>query len=561
MKFYKLIKPLLLCFGILFVVSCEDELKEISNQQIDNNYNVNIDMQYKKLNELIKDNKFVRQNIESFKTKDLTSSSIYNFSFVDDDVMILYGDSIDQFTFPIVRDTVNPNYFENYILRQNHNGDYQQYLIKYKKVNQTAFPISHQSITDTTIVKSCMPQVIGTETIEYDCNFIDDNEGQLTGCPGVGHPDHNDCMNGSVECSYLTVFIYDDNCGGSGNDASSGVDTNGPDTNGDSGWPSGTCCNTDDGNVDLDGDDFVGHPVSSPKGMLSQSGTAFLNNLPQTQQDWFNSLLDCDDLSFNSASNCNKDLAEDIMFFFNSVDAENTAEAQAFFDVAVQELQNNPDAEVDWEEIIINTLTGKADCVLNKIQNSSGNTIKGFLNNFLGSNPVSHLKFSLNSNLPSNINAQTNPPNNFIIEIQINSNNIPNRPTLMVARTFYHEIIHAEMFRKLLSIANNGGDLNGLTIQQLNNMLSNGDFPGILQFYTQFGANGFQHEQMAAHYIDILATALADFDNNQHSMQFYRDISWVGLKNTQAWSNLNQLDKNRINNTITNFNQNGNTTC
>lgn len=326
-------------------MSCEDDLKEISAQQVNNNFKVNIDMQYKKLSEIIKDNKFVRQNIESLKAKDLTfkakgltSSSIYNFSFVDDDVMILYGDSIDQYTFPIVRDTINPNYFENYVLRQNHNGNYEQYIIKYKKINQTAYLLNYQSITDATIFRSCMPHIIGTETTEYDCNYIDDNEGQLVGCPGVGHPDHNDCMNGSVECSYLTVFLYDDNCDGGVSDTSSDVDISDPTTSGDNDYTGGTCCSNSDGSKDLDGDDFVGYPVSSTKLKLSQNGLAFLNSLPESQQDWFDGLLDCNDSTLiDNNSNCDNDLAEDIMPFFNSVDTADTAEAQAFFDVIYNE--------------------------------------------------------------------------------------------------------------------------------------------------------------------------------------------------------------------------------
>ncbi len=43
--------------------------------------------------------------------------------------------------------------------------------------------------------------------------------------------------------------------------------------------------------------------------------------------------------------------------FSNLENGQVTAEAQAFFDAAVQELQNNPDAEVNWEELYIETPT------------------------------------------------------------------------------------------------------------------------------------------------------------------------------------------------------------
>jgi len=91
-------------------------------------------------------------------------------------------------------------------------------------------------------------------------------------------------------------------------------------------------------------------------------------------------------------------------------------------------------------------------------------------------------------------------------------------------------------------------------------MLSNGDFPGIYKYYTKYGTK-FQHQQMANHYINVIADALADFDNNQHSYQFYKDISWVGLQSTDGWNNLSSSEKARINNIIKNFNNNGSKTC
>jgi hypothetical protein len=69
--------------------------------------------------------------------------------------------------------------------------------------------------------------------------------------------------------------------------------------------------------------------------------------------------------------------------------------------------------------------------------------------------------------LSNNVNARTIPPVDFIIEIQINSNNL-NRPDLSIARTFIHETIHAEMFRKLLSLASSNGQID---VQMLRNYL------------------------------------------------------------------------------------------
>jgi len=66
---------------------------------------------------------------------------------------------------------------------------------------------------------------------------------------------------------------------------------------------------------------------------------------------------------------------------------------------------------------------------------------------------------------------------------------------------------------------------------------------------------------MADHYKNVIADALADYDSNQHSYQFYKDISWVGLQGTNAWINLSSAERNRILNVTSNFNQTGNKNC
>jgi len=88
-------------------------------------------------------------------------------------------------------------------------------------------------------------------------------------------------------------------------------------------------------------------------------------------------------------------------------------------------------------------------------------------------------------------------------------------------------------------------------------VLSNRDFQGILNYYTQYGVNGIQFQQMAGHYIGTIADILEEFDGNQHSRQFYEDISWVGLyrikdKNspstviyTDAWKSLSISNQQR----------------
>lgn len=209
-------------------------------------------------------------------------------------------------------------------------------------------------------------------------------------------------------------------------------------------------------------------------------------------------------------------------------------------------------------EEIINNLTGKPECVYNKlVETSTG--FKAAIKKFDGEFPVSHLKLEGSTTLPSNINAKTLPPSNYLITIQVNENNL-SRPNLSIARTIIHETIHAEMFRKILSIIDNGGDLDGLTASEWTQKLSNGNYEGILDYYTRFGVNGMQHQQMAAHYRTTISDLLKEFQPGL-SQNVYDSLAWVGLKNTVSWNSLTTAEKNAINNTIDTFNSSGAENC
>ena len=72
---------------------------------------------------------------------------------------------------------------------------------------------------------------------------------------------------------------------------------------------------------------------------------------------------------------------------------------------------------------------------------------------------------------------------------------------------------------------------------------------------------------------ELRAKDLKQFDNGQHTDQFYDDMAWEGLANivdsnnrpneiyTEAWKKLTDTEQNRIKNTIANEKSNGNKTC
>ena len=153
--------------------------------------------------------------------------------------------------------------------------------------------------------------------------------------------------------------------------------------------------------------------------------------------------------------------------------------------------------------------------------------------------------------LADTTNAITRDGGEFLIEILFNGNTLNDRTILGLARTFLHEVIHAEMYRKVKSV---------------NGSISETDFPGIYDYYRRHIKN-WQHEQMASHYRNSIARMLQEFDtgipltSQQSPDQFYLDMSWVGLQKTLAWDNLDDYEKTRIVNSIVYYESNGNKTC
>ncbi|EDP95283.1 hypothetical protein U8527_15805 [Kordia algicida OT-1] len=222
---------------------------------------------------------------------------------------------------------------------------------------------------------------------------------------------------------------------------------------------------------------------------------------------------------------------------------------------------------------VINELEGKALCVYNKLKSSSVG-FKNSIKKFDGDFPVAHLKL-IEEDLGST-RGTTRPPINgyspdYVITVVMNNNStsqgINYRPNLLVAKTLVHEILHAEMFRKLMSLINQG-NFDLITEEELEELLENGDFPGIYDYYRRY--KNWQHAQMATHYRKSLARILQEFDtgisvpDNQEPQQLYLDLSWEGLRydNIPAWVNLPLSEKNRIDTVISNYiTNNTNETC
>ncbi|MEO1023892.1 MAG: hypothetical protein AAFW89_15210, partial [Bacteroidota bacterium] len=160
------------------------------------------------------------------------------------------------------------------------------------------------------------------------------------------------------------------------------------------------------------------------------------------------------------------------------------------------------DFEEEFMEIILDPSFTNNRC-LDHVYNKAGqaSTFKDILQNFDEDFSVAHLKLSAGTHPQyPNVNAITYAPSNYIIEIQFNPNKL-DRPSVSIARTMIHELIHAEIYRKLLSVAQQPSiPWSESFIKSIAN-----DYPGLHDYYMRFVYNipagqnptSAQHQAMA----------------------------------------------------------------
>lgn len=254
---------------------------------------------------------------------------------------------------------------------------------------------------------------------------------------------------------------------------------------------------------------------------------------------------------------------------------DDTPYAINFAQSAVEALVNN--GEVDFlEKIILDGDLKENDCLYSVYTDmGKATTFANYLENFDGDMSVANLRLKYDEDFESNhpdytsALAITLPPQNYLIDIIFNGDenldvSIHDKPKLIIALCFIHEMIHAEIYRKMLSAAQLGNlNSNGWTIQQQIDFVNNlrNDFPGLYDYYYQRWHPDWGHQIMAQHYLNIIVSALSEYDNNQNSLETYEALAWIGLYDTISWNNLPpQQQQNHITNRQ-NFENNATDIC
>lgn len=189
-----------------------------------------------------------------------------------------------------------------------------------------------------------------------------------------------------------------------------------------------------------------------------------------------------------------------------------------------------------------------------------------YLRNFFGESSVADLYLSVGKTSGIAL-AETHPPTQWYIEIEFNIDKVGKYPALEMAGGLIHELIHAEMYRKLMTLAKDPSvpfPWSPSLIEKARNK-----FHDLWDYYATYDLNTYQHEQMADLYRNVIEKALRQF-NDSFSDDVYEAFAWEGLmgsgkinpntylytNSTDAWKNLSLQKRKSLVNKIFNFRAN-----
>jgi hypothetical protein len=249
--------------------------------------------------------------------------------------------------------------------------------------------------------------------------------------------------------------------------------------------------------------------------------------------------------------------AERVALVFNYLEQNNTSqESKELVKKAITRMIQNPNLFKNLNPFIIqkqiddSQLPPCAKAIVAKIKNLQQNDFATIIAKLGGANMPYTVKIVLNSDLNgTSVLATTKPvagTNLLEHEIGISPNYLNTGTQISIASTIIHELIHSYF----LSIINE----NIYNTQHT--------FPYLWNYYINNGSgngNLAEHNEMANSYVNIIASALQEFNtnvpvtSNSQIQQFYKDLAWGGLEGTIPYNtplavggNLSDADRNRI---------------
>lgn len=549
--------------SLFLVLGCE---KDLYDDSIKND--ISITIKEATLKDLLKKPIFntAYSKVQS-KTQELKNANArteledqYNFTITDDAVVVMEtNDSIKSYTFLIERETETNDYFENLVIQIDPTGDIDALIMKYTPTSP--------DLSSFEGTKEVTP-LIQSERVIYlsnGCMYISwvTCHNTVPGNPlyNEPHTPTSECTNPSYYNHHYGLVCPDDITGG--------------------GNPIPTPTN---GNPPSNGGSSSGSVITNPNPPKNAASKKFIKNLTTPGSPNYNA--DREECYEDSSPAFKAALSGFLDRNIDTTEMDGTPTSgttttqtsnEQFANEAIDAQCSGGEVDFDNQVIIDASLKDNPCLYSVYVQLGKAPTFKNYLKNFDGNFSVANLKLNVgvHPEYPT-ANAVTSPPANYLITIMFNPNNL-NRPQLDVARTFIHEMIHAEIFRKLLSCANlpnlNTNDYTDLEWRNYITSLHN-NFPGLYDYYIRYvynipigqQATSIQHELMAQHYREIIIQTMQQFDNTQ-TPEIYNALSWTGLmgegdlnpttglltNSTIAWQNIPQAQRLQILSISNNF--------
>ena len=200
----------------------------------------------------------------------------------------------------------------------------------------------------------------------------------------------------------------------------------------------------------------------------------------------------------------------------NQFDGVYFPEAVSFASLAVSTWTENTNASVNFEEQIINELTGKAECAYDKLISSSISNYHSMITDLFiefGNNNIEgrDLTFKMSTSLPNTVGGRTLVDSNGDYHILINSNLMNTLSSIEVAAIIIHEIAHAFLGKHYSD--------------------SNATFKELYKRYiNDTGIKNYSHDIMRDQFINRMATVLRNYDTTIFSaFEEYKILASQGV--------------------------------
>jgi hypothetical protein len=228
------------------------------------------------------------------------------------------------------------------------------------------------------------------------------------------------------------------------------------------------------------------------------------------------------------------------------VNEDCTPEKRSLANELIREIKRG--SKIDFEnKIIIDSSfvnNQKANCIYNKMRNI--NAFNKALEPFETTTPVAFLKL-MTEDMGNTGRGVTEPPlsNLNIITIKINNNTtsqygINYQANLLLAQTIIHEVIHAELFRKIMIAISVGSYVEDVNV--IRNALSSSEFDVLSEYFRQ--GQDWPHSFMADHMRNTIARITQEFATGipvTNPSPYYKTLAWRGLMHygtVQSWTEI-----------------------